>query len=53
MSNLRKDLADGWTHIIFCVRDNDVGERLAERIKQESIPEGQRVQVQLLSDFLG
>lgn len=51
VSNLEKDLADGWGRVIFCIDTEETRERLA-KVLAESVPESDdRVEIKLFREF--
>lgn len=48
ISNMEKDLADGWDPIVFCVNYEETRERLAALLSESE----DRVEIRLLQEFL-
>ncbi len=51
ISNLRKDLLEGWSVVIFCVQSEEVRQALAALIDRELNDSDDRVEIRLLKEF--
>lgn len=51
LSNLRKDLEEGWNLVIFCVETEEIRARLAELISKELSDSDDSVEIVLLGNF--